>query len=159
MRSFINLSTAAAAILLIHVAAFSQWERQAVKTDASFRGLAVVNEKVAWASGTGGTVIRTVDGGRNWQVITVPDAEKLDFRDIEAFDQFTAFILSIGNGDNSRIYKTIDGGNTWQLQFTNTDPKRFFDAIACWDRRRCIAMSDPVDGFFLLFETSDGNTW
>ncbi|MBK6725044.1 MAG: hypothetical protein IPG58_17845 [Acidobacteria bacterium] len=44
--------------------AFSQWAKQAVNTTASFRGLSVVNEKVVWASGTGGTVIQTIDGGR-----------------------------------------------------------------------------------------------
>ena len=55
-------------------------------------------------------MIRTADGGKSWQVMTVPGAEKLDFRDIEAFDKNTAYILSIGNGDASRIYKTVNGG-------------------------------------------------
>ena len=42
--------------------AHAQWVKQNVDTKASFRGLSVVDEKVVWASGTGGTVIRTVDG-------------------------------------------------------------------------------------------------
>ena len=137
-------------LLLLSVAAFPQWIKQNVNTTASFRGLSVVNEKIVWASGTGGTVIRTVDGGKTWDVMTVPGAEKLDFRDIEAFDANTAYILSIGNGESSRIYKTVDGGKTWNLQFKNTNEKAFFDAIACWDERQCIAMSDPVDSRFLL---------
>lgn len=135
---------------------FSQWVKQTVNTTASFRGLSVVNEKVVWASGTGGTVIRTIDGGTTWKVFSVPDAAKLDFRDIEAFDANTAYILSIGNGDSSRIYKTNDGGETWKLQFRNEDPKAFFDAIACWDKGNCIAMSDPVDGHYLLISTVNG---
>lgn len=135
---------------------FSQWIKQNVNTTASFRGLSVVNEKVVWASGTGGTVIRTVDAGKTWDVITVPGAEKLDFRDIEAFDANTAYILSIGNGDSSRIYKTVDGGKTWNLQFKNNDPKAFYDAIACWDKNDCVAMSDPVDHKFPLIQTKDG---
>lgn len=143
-------------IALLTLTTNAQWIRQKVDTTASFRGLAVVNEKVVWASGTGGTVIRTVDGGKTWNVITVPGAEKLDFRDIEAFDANTAYILSIGNGDSSRIYKTTDGGKTWKLQFQNDDPKKFFDAIACWDMNNCIAMSDPVERIFPLLATSDG---
>ncbi len=135
---------------------FAQWQKQNVDTKASFRGLSVVDENVVWASGTGGTVIRTIDAGKSWNVIKVPDADKLDFRDIEAFDANTAYILSIGNGDNSRIYKTIDGGKTWQLQFKNTNEKAFFDAIACWDKDNCMAMSDPVDGKFLLIKTENG---
>lgn len=147
-------------VLLFVTAAFAQWVKQDVKTAASFRGLSVVNEKVIWASGTGGTVIRTIDGGKLWSVMTVPGAEKLDFRDIEAFDANTAYILSIGNGEMSRIYKTTDGGSTWTLQFKNTNEKAFFDAIACWDKTNCIAMSDPVDGHYLLISTAGGgNKW
>lgn len=136
--------------------AFGQWTRADIDTKAGFRGLSVVSEKVVWASGTGGTVIRTIDGGKNWDVIKVPDADKLDFRDIEAFDANTAYILSIGNGESSRIYKTIDGGKSWGLQFKNTNEKAFFDAIACWDKDSCMAMSDPVDGKFLLIKTVNG---
>ncbi len=134
----------------------AQWVRQTVDTTASFRGLSVVNEKIVWASGTGGTVIRTTDGGKTWKVIIVPGAEKLDFRDIEAFDQFKAYVLSIGNGDSSRIYLTTDGGTTWKRQFTNKNEKAFYDAIACWDKDNCIAMSDPVDGRYVLIMTTDG---
>ena len=146
-------------VVLLAATAQAQWIKQSVNTTASFRGLSVVSDKIIWASGTGGTVIRTVDAGKNWSVIAVPGAEKLDFRDIEAFDANTAYILSIGNADASRIYKTEDGGTTWKQQFTNTNPKAFFDAIACWDAKNCIAMSDPVDGHYLLISTTDGETW
>ncbi len=136
--------------LLFAAPGMGQWVRQSVDTKASFRGLSVVSEKVVWASGTGGTVIKTTDGGATWKVITVPGAEKLDFRDIEAFDANTAYTLSIGNGESSRIYKTTDGGGTWKLLFKNDNEKAFFDAIACWNSDSCIAMSDPVDGKYLL---------
>lgn len=151
------LFAAAVACFCPHAAA--QWVKQNVDTKASLRGLSVVGEKIVWASGTGGTVIRTADGGSTWTVTTVPGAEKLDFRDIEAFDADTAYILSIGNGESSRIYKTTDSGKTWKEQFRSKNEKAFFDAIACWDRKNCIAMSDPVDGRFLLIETKDGENW
>jgi photosystem II stability/assembly factor-like uncharacterized protein len=141
------------------ISVHGQWVKQNVNTTASFRGLSVVNEKVVWASGTGGTVIRTIDGGANWDVIIVPGSEKLDFRDIEAFDANTAYILSIGNGESSRIYKTTDGGKNWNLQFQNKNEQAFFDAVACWDRNNCIAMSDPVDNHFVLIQTKNGSTW
>lgn len=137
----------------------AQWVKQSVNTNASLRGLSVVSDKVVWASGTGGTFLKTVDGGKTWKVGTVPGAEKLDFRDVEAFDANTAYVLSIGNGEDSRIYKTIDGGGTWSLQFKNTNAMAFYDAIACWDKKNCIAMSDPVDGKFVLIATNGGDTW
>lgn len=143
-------------ILFLTSLSNAQWVRQNVDTTASLRGLSVVNEKVIWASGTKGTVIRTTDGGGTWKVFSVPGADKLDFRDIEAFDAATAYILSIGNGDTSRIYKTEKSGETWKLQFQNDNKDAFFDAIACWDRTNCIAMSDPVDGHYLLISTANG---
>ncbi|MCD9188690.1 MAG: hypothetical protein LUM44_19885 [Pyrinomonadaceae bacterium] len=155
MKTFIFFT----ALLFFVSTITAQWQKQNIDTKASFRGLAVVNSNVVWASGTGGTVLRTVDGGKNWQVLKVPDAEKLDFRDIEAFDAETAYILSIGEGENSRIYKTADGGKTWKLQFKNTNPKAFFDALAFWDTKNGMAMSDPVDGKYLLVKTTDGETW
>jgi photosystem II stability/assembly factor-like uncharacterized protein len=154
MRFFYSIVLLAAGVTVIS----GQWIKQTVNTTAGLRGLSVVSEKIVWASGTGGTVIKTVDGGKSWKVMTVPGAEKLDFRDIEAFDGNTAYILSIGNGDASRIYKTTDGGVTWALQFTNKNEKAFFDAVACWDVNTCMAMSDPVDGHYVLIRTDDGGT-
>lgn len=159
MKIFKKILQSQFVILMISGSAYAQWIKQSVNTSASLRGLSVVNEKIVWASGTGGTFIKTIDGGKTWKVNTIPGAEKLDFRDIEAFDASTAYVLSIGNGESSRIYKTIDGGETWKLQFTNKNDKAFFDAIACWDQNNCIAMSDPVDGHYVLISTSDGEKW
>lgn len=147
------------AALFLCATANAQWQKQTVSTTAGFRGLDVVSEKIVWASGTEGTVIKTVDGGATWNVINVKGAEKLDFRDIEAFDANTAYVLSIGSGKNSRIYKTIDGGMNWDLQFTNVNEKAFFDSIAFWDENHGIAQSDPVDGKYLFFATDDGKSW
>ena len=138
----------------------AQWQKQTVETKASLRGLDVVNEKIIWASGTGGSFLRTTDGGKTWKIGKVPEADKLDFRDVEAVDAKTAYLLSIGEGENSRIYKTTDGGESWRLQFKNTNPKAFFDALDFWDANNGIAMSDPVDGFYYLIATKDGGaTW
>ena len=127
--------------------------------DVQLRGISAVSGTVAWASGAKGTVLRTVDGGESWTKVNVPDAEALDFRDVQAFDQETAFVLSIGPGEQSRIYKTINGGKSWKLQFTNNDPKAFYDCFAFWDSKHGIALSDSVDGKFPLIMTADGVTW
>ena len=133
---------------------------QTSNTNARLRGVSAVNARVAWASGSNGTYLKTNDGGTTWQAATVPGAESLDFRDVEAFDANTAYLLSIGEGEKSRIYKTTDGGRNWKLQFTNHNPKAFFDAMAFWDANRGIAFSDPVDGHFLIIRTNDGGaTW
>src|SRR6187549_3169702 len=98
------------------------WTDQPSGVTARLRGVSAVSDRVAWASGSGGAVLRTSDGGATWQSMNIPGAEKLDFRDIDAVSAQAAYVLSIGSGESSRIYKTIDGGRTWSLQFTNADP-------------------------------------
>jgi photosystem II stability/assembly factor-like uncharacterized protein len=136
--------------------ACGQWQQQTITSDANFRGLCVVSARVAWVSGTKGTYGRTTDAGATWSVGTVPGAAKLDFRDVEAFGETTAYLLSAGPGEESRIYKTADGGKTWVLQFKNPDREAFFDAIAFWDDKHGVALSDPVKGQFQLVTTDDG---
>ena len=133
-----------------------EWKPAATGVTARLRGLSAPSAKVIWASGTDGTVIRTADGGATWSRLEVPDSSRLDFRDIDAVDDRTAYVLSIGPGDASRIYKTSDAGRTWTLQFKNTDPKAFYDAMAFRDARTGFAVSDSVDGRIVLISTADG---
>jgi photosystem II stability/assembly factor-like uncharacterized protein len=130
--------------------------QQKSNTQENLRGLSMVNDKIAWASGTHGTFLRTVDGGTTWVVGHVPGAESLDFRDVEAFGADEAYLLAAGPGEQSRIYKTNDGGKNWTLQFTNKDPNGFFDCMAFWNHDRGIAVGDPINGKFELLKTENG---
>jgi photosystem II stability/assembly factor-like uncharacterized protein len=144
------------AIVTALTLAAAGWTDQPSGVTARLRGVSAVSDRVAWASGSGGTVLRTGDAGATWQSINIPGAEKLDFRDIDAVSEPIAYVLSIGSGESSRIYKTIDSGRTWTLQFTNTDPKAFFDAMAFWDANRGVAVSDSVDGRLVILRTETG---
>jgi photosystem II stability/assembly factor-like uncharacterized protein len=122
--------------------------------------VSAVTEKVAWASGSGNTILRTEDSGTTWMRIPSPTTDRLDFRDIDAVGEGVAYVLSIGAGPLSRIYKTIDAGATWTLQFTNEDADAFFDAMAFWDADHGIAVSDTVKGTFVIITTDNGGrTW
>jgi photosystem II stability/assembly factor-like uncharacterized protein len=141
-------------------AAAQSWTPQLSGTTASLRSVSAVSTSVVWASGSNGTFLRTLDGGATWNAAKVPGASDLDFRAVRAFDERTAFLLSIGSGEKSRVYKTADGGASWNLLYTNPDPKGFFDAIAFWDTSHGIILGDPVDGRFVVLTTSDGGvTW
>ena len=148
-----------ALLFFLCAAALAQWSPQQSNTTAGLRGLSVVDANVVWASGTGGTFLRTTDGGATWKPGTVAGAEKLDFRDVHAVDANTAYLLSIGNGDQSRIYKTTDAGKNWSLQYTVQNPKGFLDCMSFWDARHGIAVGDPIDGHFELLITTDGAHW
>jgi len=133
-------------------------------TAESLRGVSAVSRQIAWASGTHGTYLRTIDGGHTCTPAQVPDAATLDFRGVVAFSADEAFLMSAGPGDQSRIYHTADAGQHWQLQFTNSNPKGFFDSMAFWDATHGIVLGDPVPDEtgqlkFELLLTSDGQTW
>jgi photosystem II stability/assembly factor-like uncharacterized protein len=132
------------------------WVNHESGVTASLRGVSAVSDRVVWASGSGGTYLATTDGGGTWRAATVPGAEALDFRGVQAIDALTVYLLASGPGDKSRIYKTTDAGAHWSLQFTNSDPKGFFDAIAFWGARHGIVLGDPVDGRFVILTTADG---
>lgn len=137
----------------------TQWTVLSSGTNARLRGISAFNERVVWVSGSDSTVLRTIDGGTTWRKLFVT-SDKLDFRDIDAVDEQTAYVLSIGNGAASRIYKTTDGGSTWTLQFKNEDPKAFLDAISFWDENHGIAFGDSVDlSFYILLTNNGGRTW
>src|SRR6266852_825706 len=124
-----------------------QWTIQSSGVTARLRGVSAVSDRVAWASGSGSTVLRTDDGGATWQRLTVTT---------DAVDVRTAYVLSIGNGPASRIYKTNDAGATWTLQFRNDDPKAFYDAMSFWDARHGIVIGDSIAGQFCILTTADG---
>jgi photosystem II stability/assembly factor-like uncharacterized protein len=134
------------------------WLVRGSGTVASLRGLHVIDADVAWASGSGGTVLRTTDANESWTFCTVPGAEAIDFRDIHAWDRDRALILSAGLP--AQIYRTDDGGATWLQTYNNETPGVFFNAVSFWDDQRGIAVGDPIDGRFLIIRTDDGGrTW
>jgi len=150
--------------LLATAGAQSGPQVQISHTTESLRGVSAVSRAVAWASGTHGTYLRTIDSGRTWTPAQVPDAAALDFRAAVAFSADEAFLMSAGPGEQSRIYYTSDAGQHWQLQFTNTNPKGFFDSMAFWDSKHGVVLGDPIadESGKLKFElllTDDGQNW
>jgi photosystem II stability/assembly factor-like uncharacterized protein len=126
-------------------------------TTANLRGVSTPLQHIAWASGQNGTFLRTIDSGKHWDCKQVPTADKLDFRDIKAFDENNAYLMSAGSGEASRVYKTGDGGKTWQLQLQGKTAD-FFNCMAFWDKDHGLVLGDPVNNKFKLYLTENGGT-
>jgi hypothetical protein len=125
----------------------------------SMRGLSVVTDEIIWASGTRGTVARSTNGGDSFTWIKVPGYEKMDFRDIEAFDSNTAVIMGIT--EPAVILKTKDGGQTWKKVFEDTTKGAFIDAMDFVDDQHGTIVGDPIKGQSLYKLNTDdgGETW
>lgn len=131
-------------------------------TQALLIAVSAVNDDVVWVAGANRTFLRTVNGGATWTVgqVSVPDAPALQFRDVHGVDAGTAYLLSIGNGRDSRIFKTTDAGATWQTQFVNADSSAFYDCFDFWSPDSGVVVSDAVRGEMIVRTTVNGGaTW
>jgi photosystem II stability/assembly factor-like uncharacterized protein len=127
-------------------------------TKTSLRGLSIPNDNVIWVSGSNGMVGRSSNAGKNWNWFTVKGYEKIEFRDIEAFDGQTAVIMGVG--EPAYILKTTDGGETWKTVYENPAKGMFLDAMDFSNDEEGIVVGDPIDGKIFLAETKDGgDTW
>ncbi len=127
-------------------------------TKTSLRGLSVVTDKVVWVSGSNGSVGKTLDGGATWQWIKPKGYEKLDFRDIEAFNEKEAVVVNAGSP--AYILKTVDGGESWTESYKNVDTAIFLDGLGFWDKNKAISFGDPIGNKMQLLKTIDaGKSW
>ncbi|NTS41451.1 oxidoreductase [Flavisolibacter sp. BT320] len=124
----------------------------------SLRGMSVVNDNVAWVSGSNGTVGRTINGGKDWKWFKVSRFDTADFRDIQAFDATTAIIMVVG--EPAYILRTTDGGESWKVVYENKTKGMFLDGMEFWNSESGIVIGDPIDGKLFIARTFDGgHSW
>jgi photosystem II stability/assembly factor-like uncharacterized protein len=148
-------------LILFPLAGFSQQytlKQLTAGKNTSMRGLSVISDQVAWVSGSNGYVAKTVDGGSTWEWMQPKGYEKLDFRDIEAFDAQNAIIVNAGSP--AYILLTADGGKNWKEVYKNIDSLIFLDGMDFWNRKEGIIFGDPINNKMQLLKTNDGGlTW
>jgi photosystem II stability/assembly factor-like uncharacterized protein len=137
-----------------------QWEMRTSPAKASFRAISALSAETCWVSGSGGTVLRTTDGGETWQQFKIAGTDSLDFRDIQAFSKDRAVLMGAGPGNLSKIYATEDGGKTWQIKYQNELPEGFFNGFSFWNEQKGLLAGDPIEGKLFILKTEDGgNSW
>jgi photosystem II stability/assembly factor-like uncharacterized protein len=106
-----------------------------------------------------GWVLKSLDGGLNWQFITPPIVEnQLDFESIYFFDENKGFVTGRCN-NNVEILKTVNGGKTWRKQTSG-------QLNSLWG----VQFVDDAIGYFLAYQeiqneyyfcvtTDTFNTW
>ncbi len=108
-------------ILLICLCFFqtakAEWTKQNSNTLAWLHDVYFTSEKTGWIVGSGGTLLKTVDGGNNWRPEKKPTED--NFKQIHFSDEKTGWILcersiyNRGSQMSSYLLKTSDGGANW----------------------------------------------
>ena len=130
----------------------------AEKKGVSLRGLSIPSEKVIWASGSKGSIAKSVNGGESFEWIQVKGYEQRDFRAIQAWDDKQALIVAIASP--ALILKTFDGGLNWKKVYENNDSSMFLDAVSFKNEKVGSVIGDPIkDTIFLLTTNDKGEHW
>ena len=128
------------------------------KKGVIIRGLAVPNQNTIWASGSKGSIAKSVNGGADFEWMQVKGYESRDFRSIHAWDDKEAIIVAIAAP--AIILKTKDGGTSWYKVYENTDTLMFLDAIHFKDAANGLVVGDPISNHIFLLSTVDkGENW
>ncbi len=84
------------------------WQAQSAGVEADLLAVAGVSDRIAWAVGQAGAVLRTVDGER-WQRLVFP--APVDLVAVSAASGSSAIVTA----RDGRRYATSDGGRSWRL--------------------------------------------
>lgn len=118
----------------------------------SLRGLAAVDAATAWVTGSGGAILRTRDGGANWQAVGPRGLERADFRDVVAWSADEALVMVAG--EPAQLLRTDDGGRSWQVVFAEAAAGAFFDGLAAHGDDVAL-FGDPLGGLHYLRRSHD----
>jgi hypothetical protein len=124
----------------------------------SIRALAIPAYNIIWASGSKGSIAKSIDAGKTFAWTKVKGYEHRDFRGIHAWDQNEAIIIAIAAP--ALILKTKDGGVNWYKVYENADTAMFLDAIQFKDDYKGVVIGDPIRQKIFRLQTLDrGESW
>jgi photosystem II stability/assembly factor-like uncharacterized protein len=99
-------------------------------TTSSLYAVCSSDSLTAFAAGAGGTIIKTIDGGKSWKTISTGTSETL--WSLFFTDKQTGYVA----GSNGTILKTMNSGSSWTKMNTNTNSEL-----------KCIYFSDASTGY------------
>ncbi len=106
------MSVALAAVLLFASAPLVSTPPSALASsppaDVDYNSVSFVDSSRGWVAGTKGTIIRTRNGGANWQTLSTGTTD--DFVAVSFVDQHKGWALT----SSARVYRTENGGDSWQ---------------------------------------------
>jgi photosystem II stability/assembly factor-like uncharacterized protein len=120
----------------------AQWEILNEGFKGSINTIDFVNDNIGWIAGSDGTLLKTSDGGENWNSIDI--ANSLNFYQIDFINESIGWAI-----EESSIRKSIDGGLSWIQQFPNYG----FGSLYVLDENNVYIVGGDT-----IFKTTNGGT-
>jgi len=95
--------------ILVSDSPYSQWTQQQAPTQATLTGVYFVNSQLGWAVGHDAIILRTQDGGQNWQRVYYDPDDERPLLDVWFKDEQHGFAI----GAYGLFLETRDGGKQW----------------------------------------------
>ena len=139
------------------------WTRQRTANLAWLKSVHFIDARRGWAAGTGGALLRTTNGGADWEPLAPPTKDSI--LDLRFADELHGWLLcepdqfSLKTIEQPRSYvlRTVDGGRTWARSEPTVDEPAarltrlvFSDARAGWTFGELGSLYSTTDG---------GETW
>jgi len=135
------------------------WRPQTSPSGNDLYTVALVDTSIAWAAGSGGTVLKTLNGGSTWTP-TISSASD-DVYALALVSPSVVLVATYNSGSGlARIRRTQNGGLTWADVYSDNSAGAFINAVTMFDNLNGYAEGDPVSGSWTLLRTTDGGlTW
>jgi len=104
----------------------AQWKPQTSPTKNNLNDVAFLGTRLGYAVGENGTVLKTLNGGKTWQLVTAPSKESIT--SVTIIDSNTVMVTTTANAGEGAVYESKDQGNKWVR--TLTDTRTFYGAAA-----------------------------
>ena len=140
----------------IHIYPQGEWIKLDSPTSVKLEKLFCIDSLNCWAAGDSGLIIRTSNGGVNWEIQNSGVSNLI--QDIFFLNHNLGWAVStrFDTIAGSYIIKTTNGGKVWEKEFFNIENK-FFHAIYFLDSLNGWVAGSPSQAFF---GTTDGGiTW
>lgn len=147
-------------LALLTSASVAQWVEQYLPVTATLYSVSAVDNSTVWICGSNGVVLRTVNGGNNWQLTSAPNVN-IDLYNIWGADASTAFVTG-SSSTHTYVYKTISAGSSWTQVFSQAGG--FINAISGLrlsnSADTLFICGNPVGGRWSLWRTDNaGLSW
>jgi photosystem II stability/assembly factor-like uncharacterized protein len=145
-----------AAAVLMATPAQAAWRHVDLpKDDLTLRAVAVAAPGIFHVSGSRGTSMRSVDGGKTWQAVAPPAEALFDYRGVAVAGGALLIMIS-GPAEQGEAQVLRGRGRHWTTPFRLDEPGGFLDAIAFRSAREGLVLGDPIGGRWFLIRTGNG---